>query len=135
MQHAREITSQHDTRETQRHHEWPPFMMTIEELGQVLPHPSVVFHAITSTGIRGWSKHYPIVHPLCKVRYHPTRRSSKLLSLWDPIIMYASVHNQSCSSVPDDRCSIDTSGATTFRALNIKTYQSYPSHLVFSTFP
>jgi hypothetical protein len=47
---AREITWQHDTREPQRQHKWPPFVMTIKRLGQVLPHPSAVFHAKTSTG-------------------------------------------------------------------------------------
>jgi hypothetical protein len=52
---------------------------------QVLPRPSAVFHTITSTGIRGWPAHYPIVHSWSKVRYRPTRRPSKLLSLWDPI--------------------------------------------------
>jgi hypothetical protein len=37
---AREITWEHDTREPRRHHEWPPFTMTIKESGQILPHPS-----------------------------------------------------------------------------------------------
>jgi hypothetical protein len=30
---ARKITWQHDTREPRRHHEWPPFAMTIKEFG------------------------------------------------------------------------------------------------------
>jgi hypothetical protein len=37
---AKEITWQHDTRETRRHNEWPRFVMIIKESGQVLPHPS-----------------------------------------------------------------------------------------------
>jgi hypothetical protein len=32
---AREITLPHDTREPRRHHEWPPFAMTIKESGRV----------------------------------------------------------------------------------------------------
>jgi hypothetical protein len=44
------ITWQHDTREPQRQHEWPPFVMTIKESGRILPHPSAVFHAKTSPG-------------------------------------------------------------------------------------
>jgi hypothetical protein len=45
---VREITRQHDTREPYRHHEWPPFVMSIKELGQVLSRPSVIFHVKTS---------------------------------------------------------------------------------------
>jgi hypothetical protein len=37
---AREITWQHDTRESWRHHKWTPFAMTIKESGRVLSHPS-----------------------------------------------------------------------------------------------
>jgi hypothetical protein len=37
---TREITWQHDTREPRRHHEWPPFAMTIKESAQVLYRPS-----------------------------------------------------------------------------------------------
>jgi hypothetical protein len=35
---TREITWQHETREPQRHHEWPPFVMTIKESG---PNPTL----------------------------------------------------------------------------------------------
>jgi hypothetical protein len=48
---AREITWQHGTHEPQRQHEWPSFAMTIKDLGWVLPHPNVVFHAKTSPDI------------------------------------------------------------------------------------
>jgi hypothetical protein len=113
---TREITWQYDTRELRRHHEWPPFVMTINKSGWILPHPSAVLHVITSTGICGWQKLYPIVHLWSEVRYHPTQRSLKLLILWDPIISYASVHNQSCSPVPDDRSSIDTGGGYHIRS-------------------
>jgi hypothetical protein len=37
---ARKITLQHDTCEPRRHHEWPPFTMTIKESGLVLPRPT-----------------------------------------------------------------------------------------------
>jgi hypothetical protein len=50
---AREITWQHDTRDSRRHHKWPPFMMTITESGRVLPHPSACSPRDTSTDIRG----------------------------------------------------------------------------------
>jgi hypothetical protein len=42
---------------------------------------------------RGWPKHYPIVHPWSKVRYHPTHWHTKLLSLGIPYVPYAAVHN------------------------------------------
>jgi hypothetical protein len=41
-----------------------------------------------------WPKHYPIIHPWSEVRYHPTRRHMKLLSLGTPYIPYVPVHNQ-----------------------------------------
>jgi hypothetical protein len=44
------------------------------------------------------------------VEYLPTQQPLKLQSLWDAIIPYASVHNKSCSSGPDDRSSIDPGG-------------------------
>jgi hypothetical protein len=47
--------------------------------------PSVRLPRDTSTGIRGWPIHYPDLHPGGMVRYHPTRRPSNVLSLWDPI--------------------------------------------------
>jgi hypothetical protein len=41
---------------------------------------------------RGWLKHYPIVHPWSEVRYHPTHRHTKLLSLGISYVSYALVH-------------------------------------------
>jgi hypothetical protein len=41
---------------------------------------------------RGWPKHYPIVHPWSEVRYHPTHRCTKLLSLGIPYVHYVSVY-------------------------------------------
>jgi hypothetical protein len=132
---AREIPWWHDTCEPHRHHEWQPFVMTIEELGCVLSHRSAYLPRDTWTSIRGWPTPYPSVYLLSDVRYHSSWQLSKLLSLQDPIISYASIHNQSCSLGPDDQSSIDTDGATTFRALNMKTDHSQPFHPVFSTFP
>jgi hypothetical protein len=89
---------------------WQQFVMIIKVLGWVLPHPSACLPHDTSTGIRGWPTHYYNVYPLSNVGYRPTWRPYKLLSLWDPIILYASVHNQSCSLGPDDQSSIETAG-------------------------
>jgi hypothetical protein len=107
---AREIHWWHDTCEPHRHHEWQPFVMTIKESGCVVSHPSAYLPCDTWTSIRGWPTPYPIVYPLSDVRYRWSWQLSKLLSLQDPIIFYASVHNQSCSPGPDDQSSIDTDG-------------------------
>jgi hypothetical protein len=37
----------------------------------------------------GWLEHYPIVHPWSEVRYRPTHRHMKLLSLGIPYVPYA----------------------------------------------
>jgi hypothetical protein len=62
-----------DTRESRGLHEWQQFMMTIKESGWVLPHPSVRFPRDTLTDIRGWHVHYPGVHLIRVVEYHPIR--------------------------------------------------------------
>jgi hypothetical protein len=41
---------------------------------------------------RGWPEHYPIVHKWSEVRYHPTHRHAKLLSLGIPYVSYASLY-------------------------------------------
>jgi hypothetical protein len=41
----------------------------------------------------GWPEHYPIVPPWSEVRYCPTHRHTKLLSLGIPYVKYAPVHN------------------------------------------
>jgi hypothetical protein len=76
---------QHDTRESRRQHESQQFAMTIKELGWVLPHPSARLPRDTVIGIRGCPVHYPSVHPVGVVGYHPTQQLYKLLSLEDPI--------------------------------------------------
>jgi hypothetical protein len=54
---ARELTWQHDTCGSRRHHEWPPFVMTIKESGRVLHHPSACLPHDNSMGIRWWTVH------------------------------------------------------------------------------
>jgi hypothetical protein len=49
------------------------------------PYPSVIFHAKTSTGSPWVVRTLSQCHPWSTVGYRPTQRSSKLLSLWDPI--------------------------------------------------
>jgi hypothetical protein len=82
----------------------------------------------TSTSIRGWPPHYTIVHPLSMVGCRPTQQLSNLLSLWDPIILYVSVHSQSCSPRVDDRSSINTGGGYHLRS---SEHENRP----LSTFP
>jgi hypothetical protein len=82
------------TRHTQarRHHEWQPFMTWLKSR-------TGSFLALVSSSMRmprwthcGWPDHYPIVHPWSEVRYHPTRRHMKLLSLGIPYVPYASAY-------------------------------------------
>jgi hypothetical protein len=40
---------------------------------------------------RGWPEHYPIIHPWSEVRYHPTHRHTKILSLGIPYVPFAPV--------------------------------------------
>jgi hypothetical protein len=58
------------------------------------PYPSASLPRDTSTGIHGWHPHYPTVHLLGMVGCHTTQRPLKLLSLCDPQITYAPLHNQ-----------------------------------------
>jgi hypothetical protein len=103
-----------------------PRVATIHDVtkksGRVLPHPSVVFHAYASTDKPWWPEHYPIIHPWSEVRYHPTHRHMKLLSLWGPIKSRMRQYTtQTCSSGSDNRSLTDTGGdyhlgAPTFRS-------------------
>jgi hypothetical protein len=40
---------------------------------------------------RGWPEHYPIIHPWSEVRYQPTHRHTKILSLGIPYVPFAPV--------------------------------------------
>jgi hypothetical protein len=54
------------------------------------------------------------------VRYYPTQRHMKLLSLWDPIKSRMRQYiTQTCSSGPDDRSLTDTGGGYHLEALNL----------------
>jgi hypothetical protein len=85
---------------------------------------------------RGWPKHYPIIHPWSEVRYHPTRRHMKLLSLGIPYVPYALVHFK-CLFIRTQptRSLIDTGGGYHLGALNIRSDHSPSFHPVFSIFP
>jgi hypothetical protein len=88
---AREITWQHDTREPRRQHEWQQFMIRSKSRAG-----SYLALVPSSTCMprrthRGWPKHYPIIHPWSEVRYRPTHRHMKLLSLEILYIPYALV--------------------------------------------
>jgi hypothetical protein len=90
---ARVETWQHDTRRPGGHHGWQQFTMWPKSR-----EGSYLTLVPTSTRMprrthRGWTKHYPIIHPWSEVRYHPTCRHMKLLSLGIPYVPYASVHN------------------------------------------
>jgi hypothetical protein len=70
-------------------HEWQPFMTWPKSqagsyLGLV---PSST--RMPRQTHRGWPKHYPIVQPWSEVRYHPTHRHMKVLSLGISYVSYA----------------------------------------------
>jgi hypothetical protein len=78
------------------------------ELGS--PYPSVIFHAKISIGSSWVARILSQYHPWSTVGCRLTHQLSKLLSLRDPWILYAPVHNQSCSSGSDGRSSINSGG-------------------------
>jgi hypothetical protein len=83
---------------------------------------------------RGWPKHYPIIHPWSEVRYRPTRRQTKLLSLQVPIKSRMRQYTtQTCSSGPDDRSLTDIGGGYHLEALNFRSDHS--SSFPFSILP
>jgi hypothetical protein len=82
---------------------------------------------------RGWPKHYPIIHPWSEVRYHPTRRHTKLLSLGILYVSYALVHLK-CLFIRTQlmRALIDRGGGYHHRAPNIRSDHSpsFPSSIL-----
>jgi hypothetical protein len=58
---AGEITSQHDTSEPHRYHEWPLFALTIKESSRA--HRTLVPSSMRKPRwvVRGWPDHYPNV--------------------------------------------------------------------------
>jgi hypothetical protein len=68
-----------------------------------------------------------------EVGYRPTRRHTKLLSLWDPIKSCMRQYTtQTCSSGPDDRSWTDTGGGYHLEALNFRLdhSSSFPSSIL-----
>jgi hypothetical protein len=73
----------------------------------------------------GWPDHYPIIHPWSEVRYHPTPRLTKLLSLGIPYVPYASVHFKCLFNIAQPvRALIDTGGGYQLEAPNVRSDHS-----------
>jgi hypothetical protein len=74
---------------------------------------------------RGWPEHYPIIHPWSEVRYRPTHRHTKLLSLGIPYVPYVSVYFK-CLFIRTQliRVLTDTGGGYHIEALNIRSDRS-----------
>jgi hypothetical protein len=126
------------TRHTQarRHHEWQQFMAwSTSWAGSYLALVSSSTRMPWRTH-RGWLKHYPIVHPWSEVRYRPTHRHTKLLSLGILYVPYASVHFK-CLFIRTQltRSLIDTGGGYHLEFRIYDPDHSQPSHPVFSIFP
>jgi hypothetical protein len=85
-----------------RQHEWQQF--TTRPISRVRSYLNLVssFMCMPRRTHRGWPKHYPIVHPWSEVRYRPTHRHTKLLSLGIPYIPYVLVHSSAFSFRPTD---------------------------------
>jgi hypothetical protein len=81
---------------------------------------------------RGWPDTIPYnIHK--EVGYRPTRRHTKLFSLWEPIKSRMHQYTtQTCSSRPDDQSLIDTGGGYHFGALNFRSdhSSSFPSSIL-----
>jgi hypothetical protein len=58
----------------------------VKETGRVLPLPSAVFHAYASADTSWVAWHYPFYTSISEVRYRPTHRHTKLLSLGNPYV-------------------------------------------------
>jgi hypothetical protein len=73
----------------------------------------------------GWLEHYPITHSWSEVRYRPTHRHIKLLSLGISYVMYALIHFK-CLFIRTQptRALIDTGGGYHLGAPNIRSYHS-----------
>jgi hypothetical protein len=85
---------------------------------------------------RGWSEHYPIIHPWSEVRYHPTRRHVKLLSLVIPYFSYVSVHFKCLFiRIQPMRVLTDTGGDYHLEASNFRSARSPSSPSSIFHFP
>jgi hypothetical protein len=82
---------------------------------------------------RGWPEHYPIIHPWSEVRYRPTHRYTKLISLGIPYVPYASVHFKCLFNRAQPMWAlINTGGGYHLGALNIRSNpsSSFPSSIL-----
>jgi hypothetical protein len=131
---AREITSQHDTCEPWRQHEWQQFTTRSKSwAGSYLTLVPSSMRMPRRTH-HGWPKHYPIVHPWSKIRYRPTRQHTKLLSLGIPYIRYALVHfNGMLIRTQPPWAWIDTGGCYHFRAPNLwsRPLSTFPFSILY----
>jgi hypothetical protein len=132
---AREIIWQHDTRGSQRHHEWPRFTMTIKESSRT--HLTLVhaFHVIPHRASVGG----PRTISYTSVRYSRvlsnsmTVEATMFVGLHKPRMRYYII--KAWSTRPNRRGPWSAQAeATTFRTPNMKIDHSHPSHPVFSTF-
>jgi hypothetical protein len=125
---AREIIWQHDTREPRRQHEWPPVTMTIKESGQVLPCPSVVFHVKNWPGSPWVAQTLFLLSSMKRGKVSSnsaTVESTKFVG-FHIACMRQYIINTYCNRAQSTRSWINTGGATTFRASNMKTHHSPP---------
>jgi hypothetical protein len=82
---------------------------------------------------RGWPERYPIIHLWSEVRYRPTHRYTKLLSLGIPYVLYALVQfNCLFIRAQPTWALIDTGGGYHLGASNIRSDHSpcFPSSII-----
>jgi hypothetical protein len=81
---------------------------------------------------RGWPEHYPIIHPWREVRYRPTRRHTKLLSLGIPCLICISTFKCLFLRTQLTWGLTDTGGANHLGALNFRSdhSSSFPSSIL-----
>jgi hypothetical protein len=133
---SREITWQHDTREPWRQHDWPPFAMTITESGPVVPRPGADFQVKTSMGSPwvAWTLSLLSSVKQGKVSSNSvTFEATKFVGLHISCMLQY-ISNACCNGSQPTRSLINTSGATTFGAPNMKRDHSHSFPYVFSTF-
>jgi hypothetical protein len=126
------LTTRHP--QARRHHEWQPFMTWPKSRGRS-------YLTLVSSSTRmpcwthcGWPEHYSIVHLWSEVRYHPTHRHMKLLSLGIPYVPYASVHFK-CLFIQTQStwALINTSEGYHLRVLNFwsRSLSTFPSSILY----
>jgi hypothetical protein len=116
-----------------------PRVATIHDVtkkpGRVLPRPSAVLHAYASADIPWVAEHYPIIHPWSEVRYRPTPRRTKLLSLRIPWLVCVITFKCLFIRTQPTRASSDTGGGYHLEPPNIKSDHSpsFPCSILHSS--